>query len=136
MEIEHMNLEDLAQAWLDAKAAERCANANRREIEDQILAQLNSVKEEGSTTRTINQFKITATAKLSYKAETEALIEASEGWPSHLKPYKTKTEADETKLKELRATRPDVWRKLADVVTVKPLKTTITIESLENQDGL
>jgi hypothetical protein len=132
-----MNLEQLAQAWLDAKAAERCANANRREIEDAILAQLNSVKEEGRTTRNLSSgFKIVATAKLSYKAEVAELIEASEGWPHHLKPYKTKVEADETKLKEIRETRPDIWRKLSDVVTVKPLKTAITIERTESEDGL
>lgn len=131
-----MNLEQLAEAWINAKAAERWANEERIRIENLILAQLNSVKEEGSTTRNVTGFKITTTAKLSYKAEVAELIEASEGWPSHLKPYKTKVEADETKLKELRATRPDIWRKLADVVTVKPLKTSISIERLENQDGL
>lgn len=132
-----MNLDDLAEAWLEAKAAERRANTERRTIEDQILAQLNSVKEEGRTTRTLQSgFKIVAVGKLSYKAEIAELIEASEGWPSHLKPYKTKVETDESKLKELRENRPDIWRKLADVVTVKPLKTAITIERLESEDGL
>ena len=132
-----MNLDDLAEAWLEAKAAERRANTERRTIEDQILAQLNSVKEEGRTTRTLQSgLKIVAVGKLSYKAEIEELIELSEGWPSHLKPYKTKVETDEAKLKELRETRPDIWRKLADVVTVKPLKTAITIERLEREDGL
>ncbi|KPL28541.1 MAG: hypothetical protein AMJ72_02675 [Acidithiobacillales bacterium SM1_46] len=132
-----MNLEQLAEAWLDAKADERRANAERRAIEDQILSQLNSTKEEGrSTTKLQSGFKIVTTGKLSYKAEIEAIIETTEGWPSHLKPYKTKVELDETKLKELRETRPDVWRKLASVVTVKPLKTQVTIERMESEDGV
>ena len=127
-------LEHLAQEWFNVKARERKANAKRLAIESQIL-KLAPAREEGSSSLTLpNGVRIKATGKLSYKADLDKLLEITANWPEEQKPIKVETTPDEAALKFYRANRPDLWRKLADAVTVKPLKTSITIE--EPDDGV
>ena len=127
-------LEHLAQEWFNVKARERKANAKRLAIESQIL-KLAPAREEGSSSLTLpNGVRIHATGKLSYKVDLDKLLELTANWPKEQKPIKVETMADEAALKFYRANRPDLWRKLADAVTVKPLKTSITIE--EPDDGV
>jgi len=124
-------LEHLAERWLTVKDAERQANAERLRIEDKILA-LSPAKEEGSSSLTLtNGYKLKLIGKLSYKADLDALLEITADWPEEQKPVKTETKADEAALKFLRANRPDLWKRIAQAVTTKPMKTSITIEETE-----
>jgi hypothetical protein len=121
-----MNVETLAQAWLQAKRDEAAANARRVEIEQQIL-KLHPAKEEGSESMPLaNGMKLKTTGKLTYKADVDRLLELTAAWPE--KPIKTKVEADESLLKAIRHDRPDLWRQIAPAITVKPAKTYIVIE--------
>ena len=124
-------LEHLAEQWLLAKQAEREANAERIKIEEQILI-LSPAKEEGSSSRTLaNNLKLQTTGALSYKADLDQLLTITAAWPSEYKPVKTEIKADETVLKTIRATRPDLWRDIAIAITTKPKKTAVTIEETE-----
>ena len=124
-------LEHLAERWLIVKDAERQANAERLRIEDKIL-ELHPAKEEGSSSWTMqNGYKLKMIGKLSYKADLDALLEITADWPEEQKPVKTETKADEAALKFLRANRPDLWKRIAQAVTTKPMKTSITIEETE-----
>lgn len=124
-------LEHLAERWLIVKDAERQANAERLRIEDKILA-LSPAKEEGSSSLTLtNGYKLKLIGKLSYKADLDALLEITADWPEEQKPVKTETKADEAALKFLRANRPDLWKRIAQAVTTKPMKTAVTIEETE-----
>jgi len=124
-------LEHLAERWLIVKDAEKQANAERLRIEDKILS-LSPAKEEGSSSRTLtNGYKLTTTGKLSYKADLDKLLELTTNWPEGQKPVKTETKADEAALKFIRANRPDLWKRLAQAITVKPMKTSVTIEETE-----
>jgi len=124
-------LEHLAERWLIVKDAEKQANAERLRIEDKILA-LSPAKEEGSSSRTLtNGYKLTTTGKLSYKADLDKLLELTTNWPEGQKPVKTETKPDEAALKFIRANRPDLWKRLAQAITVKPMKTSVTIEETE-----
>lgn len=119
--------EMLASEWLEAKRREMQANADRLAIEEKLL-QLLPVKEEGSiSTKLENGMKFTATSKLNYKVDMEKLLEITQHWGG-ASPVKTIIKIDETRLKHLRAINAPMWRKLAAAVTVKPAKTTITIE--------
>lgn len=123
-----MNAEQLAQEWLSAKKAEETAAARRLEIEQDILRAL-PAKEEGSkTTMLANGIKICTIGKLKYSADLEKLLSITQAWPVDAKPIKTKVEADETALKQIRAERPDLWRQLAPAVTVRAAKTNVSIE--------
>jgi hypothetical protein len=119
--------EMLASEWLEAKRREKQANADRLAIEEKLL-QLLPAKEEGSiSTKLENGMKFTATSKLNYKVDMDKLLEITQHW-GEASPVKTEVKVDETRLKHLRAINAPMWRELALAVTVKPAKTTITIE--------
>lgn len=121
-------LEHLAERLLEAKDAEREATAARIEIEEEILI-LVPAREEGSDSRLLsNGLKLKTTGKLIYKVDLEKLIQITASWPDAFKPVKTEIKADDAILKAIRAQRPDMWREIADAVTIKPAKTAITVE--------
>lgn len=121
-------LEDLVEAYVQAKKAEDAAKKHRIELEDRILA-LAPAREEGSETTTLNNgFKLTTTGKLSYKADDlDALSEITRGWDANLVPIKTTKALDETGAKYLRRERPELWKQIAGVVTVAPAKTALKV---------
>lgn len=121
-------MEELAASWRQAKEREVTANAERLAIEQAMLEQM-VTKEEGRTSATLdNGLKVIATSKLSYKADADDIERVTAAWPLSLRPIKVKREPDETMLKQIRAERPDLWKTLASVVTVKPAKTHFSVE--------
>ena len=126
---EQAELDYLAERWLEAKEAEKNANAWRLDIEGKIL-QISPAKEEGSTSIILpTGLKLKTTGKLSYKADLDVLLTITAPWPTEYKPVKTEIKADETILKHIRATRPDLWQAIAIAITTKPAKTAITVET-------
>lgn len=125
---EQAELGYLAERWLEAKVAETKANIWRLDVESRIL-KISPAREEGSTSVTLDSgTKIRITGKLSYKADLDALLTITAAWPTEYRPVKTEIKADETVLKHIRATRPDLWREIAPAITTKPAKTAITVE--------
>ena len=123
-------LESLAEQWIVVKEAERAANAERLRIEDKLLA-LIPAKEEGSITQAISdRYKLKATGKLSYKADLDQLKALTADWPEDYRPIRIYEEADSAMLKAIRSDSPALWQRIASAVTVKPLKTSITIEDV------
>lgn len=121
------SLDDLVKSLITAKREEDAAKKHRVEIEDRILA-LVPAKEEGSTTVEAGDFRVTLTGKLSYKCDDlDALREITRKWDGNLVPIKTSTELDETGCKFLRANRPELWKEIARVVTIKPAKTALKV---------
>jgi len=124
-----MSIDHLATMWQQAKKREDDARLDRVKIEEQILA-LHPAREEGSETiKTPGGLTITTTGKITYKANVDQLIQLTASWPDEARPIKTKVEADETALKQIRAARPDLWRIIASAVETKPAKTGITIKA-------
>lgn len=121
-------IDQLATLWAIAKQKEDAARDERVGIEKQILA-LHPAREEGSETfATPAGAKITLTGKVSYKANVDALITLTAGWPADVRPIKVKTEADESKLKAIRAESPKLWAQIAAAVETKPAKTGVAIK--------
>jgi hypothetical protein len=124
-------METLATLWQIAKRDEDAAKARRIKIEEDIL-KLHPAREEGTETfQTSAGTKIKLTGKVSYKADIDKLISLTSSWPDVIRPYKIKTEADEAKLKAIRAERPDLWKTIAQAVETKPAKTGVSIEAKE-----
>lgn len=123
---EQQNLKSLSALWLQAKAEEQAANLKRVALEKAII-ELVGAKEEGSQSTECDELKITTTGKLSYKADPLALQALTVTWPRDLQPVAMKYVVDETKLKKIRAERPELWRSIAPAVEVKPAKTGVTI---------
>jgi len=121
-------IDQLATLWGIAKKKEDDARDERVGIEKQILA-LHPAREEGSETfATPAGAKITLTGKVSYKANVDALLTLTAAWPADVRPIKVKTEADESKLRAIRAESPKLWAQIAAAVETKPAKTGVAIK--------
>ena len=128
--MESQDLKALSTLWLEAKAEEKAANEKRVALEKAIV-ELVGAKEEGSQSTECDGLKITTTGKLAYKADVLALQALTAGWPQDVQPVQVKYVADETRLKKIRADRPELWRSIAPAIEVKPMKTGVTITTQE-----
>lgn len=121
-------LDLLATEWAIAKEKEDAAKAERIDIENKILA-VHPAKPEGSETfATPAGAKITLTGKVTYKVSIDKLVALTAGWPDDVRPVKTKVEADESRLKAIRAESPKLWAQIASAVETKPAKTGVSIK--------
>jgi hypothetical protein len=126
---EETALASLADAWVKAKAAEAEANATRVAIEAEIIA-ITGAKDEGRETHTLPNHKLTVIGKLTYKAEFEPLHELTEQWPDQFQVIKYEPKLNEPQIRKIREMRPDLYRQIAQHLTVKPAKTGINIEEV------
>jgi hypothetical protein len=121
-------IDQLATEWAIAKEKEDAAKAERIDIEEKLL-KLHPAKEEGSESfSTPRGAKITLTGRVTYKVDIDKLTSITAGWPDDLRPIKTKVEADETRLKAIRAEAPKLWADIAPAVETKPAKTGVSIK--------
>lgn len=118
----------LAVEWAAAKERETTARDERVAVEEKIL-KIRAAKEEGSETFvTPGGAKITLTGKVAYKVNLDKLISATAGWPDDVRPVRSKVEADEARLKAIRAESPKLWAQIAPAVETKPAKTGVSIK--------
>jgi SMC interacting uncharacterized protein involved in chromosome segregation len=122
------SLETLAADWIEAKRLERQANSQRLAIEEEMLEQIKPNKEGRTTTHLDTGFKIISTAKMTFKADIDAMYDLTNKWDQAMVPLKTKIELDDTKLKLLRDEYPKLWLEIAPVIDSKPAKTHIAVE--------
>lgn len=128
------NLQALATFWLAAKGEEVAANQRRLDIEEQIVQAIKPNKDGKSTFKLENGLKICITLKTNFKADDMAALEAlTADWPEKLQVVRIKKEINETKLKDLREYRADLWKKLAQHITSKAAKPYVQIESGEDK---
>ena len=123
-----MSIDKLADQWRSAKQREDQARLERIEIEQKII-DISTPKEEGAVTiYTPLGNNITLVGKVTYKCNVEALVALTSSWPEDIKPIKHKVEADETKLKALRADVPKLWAQISSAIETKPAKTGVSIK--------
>ena len=123
-----MSIDKLANEWRSAKQREDQARLERIEIEQKII-DISAPKEEGAVTiYTPLGNNITLVGKVTYKCNVEALVALTSSWPEDIKPIKHKVEADETKLKALRADVPKLWAQISSAIETKPAKTGVSIK--------
>ena len=126
-----MSIDKLADQWRSAKQREDQARLERIEIEQKII-DISTPKEEGAVTiHTPLGNNITLVGKVTYKCNVEALVALTSSWPEDIRPIKTKIEADETKLKALRADVPKLWAQISPAIETKPAKTGVSIKFAE-----
>ena len=120
-----MSIKELSQKWLDAKEAEREANAYRVWLEKEIVAALGK-RDEGAQTHNVEGYKVTITGKVSRKMDWKAWETVQAHIPVALHPVKLKPELDEKGVKYLQANEPEIYKLLP--ITVTPAKTGVEIE--------
>ena len=97
--MEAQRIKELSAAWLAAKKEELLANEKRVTIEKDLIALIGS-REEGSQSTEVDEFKITTTGKLSYKADVDKLAELTADWPDVIRPVEVVMKVSDTKLKK------------------------------------
>lgn len=125
-----ITIDTLAAAWVVAKASEDRAKAERYEIEKSMLALL-PVKEEGTvSSNDASGMKISATYKLTRKADGDALTQAWQTLPATVQAAFTwKPEVSITQLRALEKAAPTDYAIAAQFITTSPAKPSIKIES-------
>jgi len=124
-------LETLTLSWLAAKAEEKAANDKRIGIEKDILAIVRPNAEGRMSLKLGSGYKLTLDSKMIYKGDCDALEAMSADWPDEYQVVRHKKDLNETKLKEIRMYRPEVWLRMSDVITMKPAKVSVSIERIE-----
>lgn len=120
------NIQTLARDWLEAKAAEEAARAERHAIETQ-LAEALETKAEGSITHVVGDYRITLRQSVARKVDPATWTQVAEHCPPDMRPVKIKLEADATGCKYLAANEPQIWAKIAPAFETKPQKIGVQI---------
>jgi hypothetical protein len=124
-------LETLTLSWLAAKKAEKAANDKRIGIEKDILAIVKPNAEGRMSLKLGNGYKLTLDSKMIYKGDCDKLEAMSADWPDEYQVVRLKKDLNETKLKEIRTYRPEVWLRMSEIITMKPAKVSVSIERIE-----
>lgn len=114
--------------WMIIKNVEREAVAKRREIEDEMLRQLQVDDVEGSQTLKREGFKVRVTNRYNRKVDSDLLQDiATEEGLDHLLPVLFRWKP-EIKLKEWQSADESAKQKLAQAITTTPGRASLQIE--------
>lgn len=114
--------------WLEAKRIEREIVAQRRDLEDEMLRQLQVDDVEGSQTLKREGFKVRVTNRYNRKVDSDLLQDiATEEGLDHLLPLLFRWKP-EIKLKEWQSADESAKQKLARAITTTPGRASFNIE--------
>ena len=125
----NINVNTLAQDWLEIKAQEKDIVAKRHAIEEQITQAL-EVKGEGSISHKLEAHKVTLTQPVSRKIDTIAWDKVKDKIPENMHPVKVSVTADSVGCRYLADKEPRLWAKVAKAFEMKLGKIGIKVEAL------
>lgn len=119
-----MEKNELIQQWIQAKSAEKAANAERIRIEEQLFPLLKTEPGRACTNH-IDNWKVTITRKFSRKVTDKAAALAYHQTLQDNSPFTLSFIVNETRWKKL---KPEVQRDIADIIETKEAKPAFTIK--------
>ena len=125
----NINVNTLAQDWLEIKAQEKDIVAKRHAIEEQITTAL-EVKGEGSISHKLEEHKVTLTQPVSRKIDTILWEKVKDKIPENMHPVKVSVSADSVGCRYLADKEPRLWAKVAKAFEMKLGKIGIKVEAL------
>jgi hypothetical protein len=127
----------LVAAWQAAKAAEKAANQQRLEIEEQIVAALPPTQLECTVSEKLDGVRVSVSYGINRKVDTEKLREIWDRLPVAAQhAFRWKAEPDMKKLRAIRELLPDAYAAAAAVIEAKPAKASVTVEAIEQAGAL
>ncbi len=124
-------MQELAAAWIEAKAAETAAVERRREI-DARIAGLMLVKDEGTSSAPFGCFRVSVTAKLTRTLDSSAVQNSWNDLPELAHDaFRWKPELDMKHYRALESANPAVFALVSRFVTAKPATPTVKVELVE-----
>ena len=125
----NINVNTLAQDWLEIKAQEKDIVAKRHAIEEQITTAL-EVKGEGSISHKLEEHKVTLTQPVSRKVDAIVWDKVKDKIPENMHPVKVSVTADSVGCRYLADKEPRLWAKVAKAFEMKLGKIGIKVEAL------
>ena len=125
----NINVNTLAQDWLEIKAQEKDIVAKRHAIEEQITTAL-EVKGEGSISHKLEAHKVTLTQPVSRKVDAIVWDKVKDKIPENMHPVKVSVSADSSGCRYLADKEPRLWAKVAKAFEMKQGKIGIKVEAL------
>lgn len=123
-----VTLDQLAAEFQKMKDFEAQAKERRIEIEHQII-QLVGVEEEGTTNVETEAFKFKTVGKLTRSLDDKAIQSDWDKLPDEIKQCVTfKASLNTTKLRALESMRDDLMPVMAQYMTTKPAKPSVSVE--------
>lgn len=124
----------ISSRLLEIKKLEASIKCEREIIELALIDWL-GVKEEGAQTHDIGDYKITITSKLTRTLDGDKWDEIKAGLPEQYRLIVDwKPSLDLKGLRWVQENEPDIYKKVAQAVTIKPAKTSVVVKSLINQE--
>ena len=119
----------LGRLWQEAKEAEAHAKERRLQVESQIT-DLIGVADEGTTNAEGNLFKVKTVGKLTRSLDDKAIQSDWDTLPDEIKKcVKWKSSLDTKNLRSLEAMRDDLIPVMAQYMTTKPAKPSVSVEA-------
>ena len=119
----------LGRLWQEAKEAEAHAKERRLQVESQIT-DLIGVADEGTTNAEGNLFKVKTVGKLTRSLDDAAIQSDWDTLPDEIKKcVKWKSSLDTKNLRSLESMRGDLIPVMAQYMTTKPAKPSVSVEA-------
>ena len=125
----NINVNTLAQDWLEIKAQEKDIIAKRHAIEEQITQAL-EVKSEGSISHKLEEHKVTLNQPVSRKVDAIVWDKVKDKIPENMQPVKVSVSADSAGCRYLADKEPRLWAKIAKAFEMKQGKIGVKVEAL------
>jgi hypothetical protein len=124
-----MTIEEMVQAYQNAKEQEQAAIEARRLLEEKILAYMPH-KDEGSTSLVLDDGrKVSATFKVTRKVDSDSLTSAWNTLSDHAKKaFKWKAEVDTKPMKALQMADEAAYLAASQFITATPAKPAISVK--------
>ena len=128
-----MNINQLAQAWLDAKDEEDAAILRRRQIGNLIAAAIPG-DDEGTAYFKTDFSKVLVTRKLNRKVDAATLGAAWESLPANVQAtFKWSAEINTKHLRALQELNSPELAKASKYFTTKPAAASVTVERIQQE---
>jgi hypothetical protein len=121
---------DLAARWLDAKANEKLANANRLAAEADLVKLIDDGKIEGTSKAEDGGYTVKVARSLTRAVDMEGLHRIILTLPESIRErlLRTTVSVNVSELRYLESNEPEMFKLASQAVTMKPAKPSISVE--------
>ena len=124
-------LESLTLAWMKAKKHEAAANAERLQIEQQLVAMLPG-ESEGTTSQIVSDYRVSVRYGVTRKVDSDKLRDMWSDLPAEAQDaFRWTAAVALPKLRALQELRADLYGRLAAVIETKPARPAVTVDLIE-----
>lgn len=121
-----VTLSQLAQAWLEAKAAENNAREHRIAIEEHLAARIDG-PDEGTAHGIEDGFDVSVTRSYTRSIDIEEYEAVKHKLPESLNPILFKPTIDMKRLRAVEIANPAIFSICQKFITIKPAKVSVKV---------